>query len=122
MKIELGDIFYAMLSPSVGSEQSGLRPVLIIQNNKGNKYCPTTIVIPISSKIAKRKLPTHIVLESTLGLKEKSVALVEQIRTLDKRRLLNKITTISNSDLDRVKKAVKRNLKLRCSENILGWK
>ncbi len=122
MKIELGDIFYAMLSPSVGSEQSGLRPVLIIQNNKGNKYCPTTIVIPISSKIAKRKLPTHIVLESTLGLKEKSVALVEQIRTLDKRRLLNKITTISNSDLDRVKKAVKRNLNIRSSENILGWK
>ncbi len=122
MKIELGDIFYATLSPSVGSEQSGLRPVLIIQNNKGNKYCPTTIVIPISSKVAKRKLPTHIVLESTLGLKEKSVALVEQIRTLDKRRLLNKITTISNSDLDRVKKAVKRNLNIRSSENILGWK
>ncbi len=121
MKIEFGDIFYAILSPSVGCEQDGFRPVLVIQNNKGNKYSPTTIVVPITSKVDKRDLPTHVKLKTTKGLKKESIALVEQIRTLDKRRIFSKITKISKEDLENVKKAIKKNLSIR-SNDLFGWK
>ena len=115
MVVRLGDIFYAMLPIGVGSEQYGLRPVLVVQNDVGNRFSPTTIVIPITSKLVKKDLPTHVVLQYTTELKKKSVVLVEQIRTIDKSRLLDKITTIDPRDFDRVKKAVKKNLNIRGS-------
>lgn len=113
MKIKLGDIFYANLDPVVGSEQDGIRPVIIMQNNVGNKYSPTVVIIPITSKIVKHSLPTHVLLKETKGLSKLSIALVEQIRTLDKKRLMNKITTISEKDLNEIKKAIKKNLNIR---------
>ena len=88
MNVKRGDIFYADLSPVVGSEQGGLRPVLIVQNDIGNKYSPTVIAAAITSKLDKAKLPTHIdVYAEEFGLSKNSVVLLEQIRTLDKRRL-----------------------------------
>lgn len=113
LKIKLGDIFYANLDPVVGSEQDGIRPVIIMQNNVGNKYSPTVVIIPITSKIVKHSLPTHVLLKETKGLSKLSIALVEQIRTLDKKRLMNKITTISEKDLNEIKKAIKKNLNIR---------
>ena len=92
MQIERGDIYYADLSPVVGSEQGGLRPVLIIQNDIGNKYSPTVIIAAITSQIQKAKLPTHIELShSKYPLTKDSVVLLEQIRTLDKLRLRDRI-------------------------------
>lgn len=92
MQIERGELYYADLSPVVGSEQGGLRPVLIIQNDVGNKYSPTVIIAAITSQIQKAKLPTHIELNHTkYPLAKDSVVLLEQIRTLDKLRLREKI-------------------------------
>ena len=95
--VKRGDIFYADLSPVIGSEQGGIRPVLIIQNDIGNKYSPTVIVAAITSQINKAKLPTHIEINSDeYGLNKDSVILLEQIRTIDKRRLKDKIGYISD--------------------------
>ena len=92
MVIKRGDIYYADLSPVVGSEQGGVRPVLIIQNDVGNKYSPTVIATAITSQINKAKMPTHIELDANeYGLSKDSVVLAEQIRTIDKRRLKEKI-------------------------------
>lgn len=92
MQIERGELYYADLSPVVGSEQGGLRPVLIIQNDIGNKYSPTVIIAAITSKIQKAKLPTHIELSHNIyPLSKDSVVLLEQIRTLDKLRLRERI-------------------------------
>jgi mRNA interferase MazF len=92
MEIKRGDLFYADLSPVVGSEQGGVRPVLIIQNDIGNKYSPTVIVAAITSQINKAKLPTHIEISANeYGLNKDSVVLLEQIRTIDKKRLREKI-------------------------------
>jgi mRNA interferase MazF len=113
LNIRFGDIFYAILNPTIGSEQNGVRPVIIVQNNKGNRYSPTTIVVPITSKLSKRALPTHIILENTEGLETKSMALIEQIRTLDKSRLLTRITRVNDKDLEKVKEAIKNNLNIR---------
>ena len=89
MTIRRGDIFYADLSPVIGSEQGGLRPVLIVQNDVGNRYSPTVIAAAITSKMGKAKMPTHIdVSAPDVGLAKDSVILLEQIRTLDKQRLL----------------------------------
>ena len=97
MVIKRGDMFYADLSPVVGSEQGGVRPVLVIQNNVGNKYSPTVIVSAITSKLNKSKLPTHIELDSEVfGLKSDSIILTEQIRTIDKSRLKEKIGHIND--------------------------
>jgi len=97
MVIRRGDMFYADLSPVVGSEQGGIRPVLVIQNNMGNKYSPTVIVSAITSQMNKNRLPTHIELDSEeFGLKSDSVVLAEQIRTIDKSRLKEKIGQIDN--------------------------
>ena len=88
MTVKRGDIYYADLSPVVGSEQGGLRPVLIIQNDVGNKYSPTVIAAAITSRMSKAKLPTHIdIYAGEVGLSKDSVILLEQIRTIDKRRL-----------------------------------
>ena len=97
MVVKRGDMFYADLSPVVGSEQGGVRPVLIIQNDLGNKYSPTVIAAAITSQTNKTKLPTHIEIgENTSGLKSNSVVLTEQIRTIDKSRLKEKIGHIED--------------------------
>ncbi len=113
MVVKRGDIFYANLSPVVGSEQDGIRPVLIIQNDVGNKYSPTVIAIAITSK-QKPILPTHILIKSSeSGLEKDSVVLVEQIRTLDKSRLIRKVGHLSNRTMELIKESIKTNLKLR---------
>ena len=100
MTIKRGDMFYADLSPVVGSEQGGIRPVLIIQNDLGNKYSPTVIAAAITSQTNKTKLPTHIELdENTEGLKSNSVILTEQIRTIDKSRLKERIGHIDDIEV-----------------------
>ena len=100
MTIKRGDMFYADLSPVVGSEQGGIRPVVIIQNDLGNKYSPTVIAAAITSQTGKNKLPTHIEIGSdSNGLKSDSVVLAEQIRTIDKSRLKEKIGHIEDSNV-----------------------
>ncbi len=92
MIVKRGDIFYADLSPVIGSEQGGVRPVLIVQNDLGNKYSPTVIAAAITSQINKAKMPTHVeIAANEFGLGKDSVILLEQIRTIDKRRLKEKI-------------------------------
>lgn len=103
MQIKRGDIFYADLSPVVGSEQGGLRPVLIIQNDVGNRYSPTVIAAAITSRLGKTRMPTHIEVRSSRdGLTKDSVILLEQIRTLDKRRLREKIGRADDETMSRV--------------------
>ena len=100
MIIKRGDMFYADLSPVIGSEQGGIRPVLIIQNDTGNKYSPTVIAAAITSQTGKSKLPTHIEITSKEnGLKSDSVVLAEQIRTIDKSRLKEKIGHIDDTNI-----------------------
>ena len=100
MVVKRGDMFYADLSPVVGSEQGGIRPVLIIQNDMGNKYSPTVIAAAITSQIGKNKLPTHIEINGdSKGLKNNSVILAEQIRTIDKSRLKEKIGHIDDNNI-----------------------
>ena len=108
MQIKRGDMFYADLSPVVGSEQGGIRPVLIIQNDLGNKYSPTVIAAAITSKTSKTKLPTHIEIDSAdCGLKNDSVVLAEQIRTIDKSRLKERIGHIDDEKIiDQVNNAL----------------
>ena len=107
MIVKRGDIFYADLSPVVGSEQGGVRPVLIIQNDVGNKYSPTVIATAITSQINKAKMPTHIELDANeYGLSKNSVVLAEQIRTIDKRRLKEKIGHIDEKLMTRVNEAL----------------
>ena len=100
--IKRGDIYYADLSPVVGSEQGGLRPVLIVQNDIGNRYSPTVIAAAITSKVDKARLPTHINIEETCGLQRKSMILLEQVRTLDKIRLKEKMGHISDATMQEV--------------------
>ena len=98
MTVKRGDIYYADLSPVVGSEQGGLRPVLIVQNDVGNKYSPTVIAAAITSQIGKTRLPTHIdVTADRFGLSKDSVILLEQIRTIDKQRLKEKMGHLDDS-------------------------
>ena len=107
MIVKRGDIFYADLSPVVGSEQGGIRPVIVIQNDIGNKYSPTVIVAAITSQINKAKLPTHVEISSeAYGLNKDSVVLLEQIRTLDKRRLKEKIGHMTDEDMILVDEAL----------------
>jgi Growth inhibitor len=107
MIVKRGDIFYADLSPVIGSEQGGVRPVIVIQNDVGNKYSPTVIVAAITSQINKAKLPTHVEISSEeYGLNKDSVVLLEQIRTLDKRRLKERIGHMTDSDMALVDEAL----------------
>lgn len=113
MSIKRGDIYFADLNPVVGSEQGGQRPVLVIQNNIGNEYSPTIIVAAITSKIDKAKLPTHVEIEaSKYGLDKNSVVLLEQIRTIDKRRLVAKLAHVERELLEKVDEALKISLGL----------
>ena len=107
MTVKRGELYYADLSPVVGSEQGGVRPVLVVQNDVGNKYSPTVIAAVVTSKINKAKLPTHIELpSSSYGLQRDSVILLEQIRTLDKRRLKERIGELSDVTMNQVDKAI----------------
>lgn len=104
--VRRGDIFYADLSPVIGSEQGGVRPVLIIQNDIGNKYSPTVIVAAITSQINKAKLPTHIEISQEYGLAKDSVILLEQVRTIDRKRLREKIGHLDDELMGRVNEAL----------------
>lgn len=107
LTVKRGDIFYADLSPVIGSEQGGIRPVIIIQNDIGNKYSPTIIIAAITSQINKAKLPTHVEISSEeYGLNKDSVVLLEQIRTIDKKRLKEKIGKMSDRDVEKVNLAL----------------
>lgn len=106
-EIKRGEIYYADLSPVVGSEQGGMRPTLILQNNVGNKFSPTVIVAAITSQIGKAKIPTHIELPSrTYFLPKDSVVLLEQIRTIDKARLRERISVLDNAKMEEINRAI----------------
>ncbi|MCT4585562.1 MAG: type II toxin-antitoxin system PemK/MazF family toxin [Peptostreptococcaceae bacterium] len=113
VEVRRGDIFYADLSPVVGSEQGGVRPVLVLQNNIGNKYSPTIIVAAITSQINKGKLPTHVeISQNDFGLSKDSVVLLEQIRTIDKKRLREKIGHFDDGMMDKVDESIQISLGL----------
>jgi len=107
MNIKRGDIYYADLSPVIGSEQGGIRPVLIIQNDIGNRYSPTVIAAAITSQRDKTKLPTHISVEaSDCGLAKDSIVLLEQVRTIDKQRLKERMGSLDIASMGMVDKAL----------------
>ena len=107
MEIKRGEVFYADLSPVVGSEQGGTRPVLIVQNDVGNRYAPTVIAAAITSRQDKTAMPTHINIKGdSCGLAKDSVVLLEQIRTIDKQRLKEKTGRLDSSDLEKVNRAL----------------
>ncbi|SCY49246.1 type II toxin-antitoxin system PemK/MazF family toxin [Alkaliphilus peptidifermentans] len=107
MNVKRGDIYYADLSPVIGSEQGGVRPVLIVQNDIGNRYSPTVIIAAITSQINKAKLPTHIeIVAAEYGLPKDSVVLLEQIRTIDKRRLDEKVGHLNEEMMEKVNDAL----------------
>jgi mRNA interferase MazF len=112
--VRRGDIYYADLSPVVGSEQGGVRPVLIIQNDMGNRHSPTVIAAAITSQMNKAKLPTHIeLINPSCGLRRDSVVLLEQIRTLDKRRLREKLGHLEGKMMDEVDRAIAVSMGIR---------
>jgi mRNA interferase MazF len=107
MTVKRGDIYYADLSPVVGSEQGGVRPVLIVQNDVGNRYSPTVIAAAITSHREKTKLPTHIEVQGVeCGLAKDSVVLLEQIRTIDKRRLKERMGTLDTDAMNQIDRAL----------------
>ena len=107
MVVKKGDIFFADLSPVIGSEQGGVRPVVVIQNDVGNKYSPTVIVAAITSQINKAKLPTHVEIRAgEHGLNKDSVVLLEQLRTVDKRRLKERIGRMDADAMEKVNEAL----------------
>ena len=111
--VERGDIYYADLSPVVGSEQGGIRPVLVLQNDIGNKYSPTIIVAAITSQINKSKLPTHLSIRADqFGIAKDSVILLEQLRTIDKKRLRERVCHIDTDNMKKIDYALKISLGL----------
>ena len=117
--IKRGDIYYADLSPVVGSEQGGMRPVLIVQNDVGNRYSPTVIAAAITSQQNKARLPTHIEIEArTYGLTKNSVVLLEQVRTLDKRRLRERMGCLDEKAMQRVDGAIAISLGLKAERDV----
>ena len=107
MSVKRGEIYYADLSPVVGSEQGGVRPVLIVQNDVGNRHSPTVIAAAITSRLDKAKLPTHISLDATTcGLQRDSIVLLEQVRTIDKRRLKDTMGSLDEASMSRVDNAL----------------
>ncbi len=110
--IERGDVYYADLSGGIGSEQKGVRPVVIVQNNLGNKHSTTLIIVPISKKLTKPPLPTHVIFQSD-QLDYVSMILCEQLRTIDKKRLKSRITHLDNATLVQLNQALKISLELQ---------
>ncbi len=107
MTVKRGDIFYADLRPVVGSEQGGIRPVLIVQNDIGNQFSPTVIAAAITSRTDKTPLPTHILVDAKQsGLQKDSIVLLEQVRTLDKRRLRTRMGALNEKDMQRIDSAI----------------
>lgn len=106
MIVKRGDIFYADLNPIIGSEQGGIRPVIVVQNNVGNKYSPTVVVLPISSA-KKNNMPTHIYICGSKLLPKNSVVLAEQIRTIDRNRLLRYVGSVGLEVMEKIDRAVK---------------
>ena len=113
IKIQKGDIFYADLGETVGSEQNGIRPVLVIQNDVGNKYSPTVIITPLTSKAKKLAQPTHVFIGKRFGLTENSYALLEQIRTIDKKRLREHMGRLDETLMNQVDNAIAVSFGLR---------
>ena len=116
--IRRGEIYFANLSPTIGSEQSGMRPVLILQNNMGNQHSPTTIVAPITGRAEIRAMPTHVPI-NTAGLKCGSTALLEQIRTIDKSRLEEYVGKINKDTMGKVDHAIIKSLGIKIMEEML---
>lgn len=113
MIVKRGDVYFADLSPVVGSEQGGVRPVLVIQNDIGNRFSPTVIVAAITAQIQKAKLPTHVEIDAKrYGFERDSVILLEQIRTIDKQRLTDKITHLDEEMMEKVDEALQISLGL----------
>lgn len=113
-KIYRGEMYFADLDPVVGSEQGGYRPVLVIQNNKGNMYSPTVIVAALSGKVnTKADLPTHYMVQAYAGLDGKSLILLEQLRTIDKRRLQKYIGKLNKEDMEQVDRCLAASLDLK---------
>ena len=113
MIVKRGDVYFADLSPVVGSEQGGVRPVLVIQNDIGNRFSPTVIIAAITAQIQKAKLPTHVEIDAQrYGFERDSVILLEQIRTIDKQRLTDKITHLDEEMMDKVDEALQISLGL----------
>lgn len=113
-KVKRGDVYYAELDPVIGSEQGGVRPVLIVQNDVGNQHSPTTIVAAITGQLCKAKLPTHVDLAGREnGLAKNSVVLVEQVRTIDKTRLKEYICTLDKQVMEQVDQALLISMGLR---------
>lgn len=113
MNVKRGDVYFADLSPVVGSEQGGVRPVLVIQNNIGNRFSPTIIVAAITAQIQKAKLPTHVEIDAKrYGFERDSVILLEQVRTIDKQRLTDKITDLDDEMMKKVDEALQISLGL----------
>ncbi|GAA0322003.1 type II toxin-antitoxin system endoribonuclease NdoA [Bacillus carboniphilus] len=113
MIVKRGDVYFADLSPVVGSEQGGVRPVLIIQNDIGNRFSPTVIVAAITAQIQKAKLPTHVEIDAArYGFERDSVILLEQVRTIDKQRLTDKITHLDEEMMEKVDEALQISLGL----------
>jgi mRNA interferase MazF len=111
--VKRGDVFFADLSPVVGSEQGGVRPVLVIQNDIGNRFSPTVIVAAITAQIQKAKLPTHVEIDAKVhGFDRDSVILLEQVRTIDKQRLTDKITHLSDDMMEKVDESLQISLGL----------
>ena len=116
--IRRGDIFYADLSPVVGSEQGGERPVVVLQNDAGNKHSPTLIIATLTSRVdKKRHLPTHVLLDHNPGLKVPSIVQLEQIFTIDKRRLQRFVGNASAEEMDQIETALKISLGMNLSSN-----
>ena len=113
-----GDIYIANLNPFRGSEQGGTRPVLILQNNDGNYYCPTLIVAPLSSKLKKTNLPTHFLLEKGRGLATDSIVELEQIKTIDKSRVKRYVGKITPEQMSGVEEAILKSLGMVISESV----
>ncbi len=121
MAIRRGDIYYADLSPVVGSEQGGVRPVLIVQNDVGNRYSPTVIAAAITSQRDKNKLPTHIQVDAdNCGLSKDSIVLLEQVRTIDKQRLKEKMGKLDDGSMIRVDQALSVSFGLNGEGDVYG--
>ena len=115
MIVKRGDVFYADLDPIIGSEQGGIRPVLVVQNNVGNKYSPTLVVLPISSA-KKNNMPTHIHICSSKMLPKDSIVLAEQIRTIDRDRLLRYVGSVGLEVMEKVDKAIKISIGVKVND------
>lgn len=113
MKVKRGDVLYADLSPVVGSEQGGIRPVVIIQNDMGNKYSPTAIIAAITSQQNKTNLPTHVQILCDINLPKNSVVLLEQIRTIDKKRLRDKVGSLDGKTMRKIDRSLIISLNLQ---------